>query len=84
LSKIPYGCLTPRETGRLTVGRNVTLTLTPEVKSQLISQSVMWLLDRAAKRRSSECTVSQVLLWLCDGDSSGIQEGERPKWKACT
>jgi hypothetical protein len=27
-SRVPDGCLTPRRTGRLTVGRNVTLTLT--------------------------------------------------------
>jgi hypothetical protein len=27
-SRVPDGCLTPRQTGRLTVGRNITLTLT--------------------------------------------------------
>jgi hypothetical protein len=27
-SRVPDGCLTPRRTGRLTVGRNVALTLT--------------------------------------------------------
>jgi hypothetical protein len=27
-SQAPDGCLTPRHTGRLTVGRNITLTLT--------------------------------------------------------
>jgi hypothetical protein len=27
-SWVPDGCLTPRQTGRLTVGRNITLTLT--------------------------------------------------------
>jgi hypothetical protein len=27
---------------------------------------------------SNECTVSQVLLWLCREDSSGTQERERP------
>jgi hypothetical protein len=28
--------------------------------------------------------VNQELLWLCDGDSSGTQEGERPPWEAGT
>jgi hypothetical protein len=28
LSRVPDGCLTPRRTGRLTVGRNITFTLT--------------------------------------------------------
>jgi hypothetical protein len=27
-SRAPDGCLTPRQTGRLTVGHNITLTLT--------------------------------------------------------
>jgi hypothetical protein len=27
-SRVPDGCLTPGRTGRLTVGRNITLTLT--------------------------------------------------------
>jgi hypothetical protein len=33
-SEAPDGCLTPRQTGRLTVGRNITLTLTLPVSSQ--------------------------------------------------
>jgi hypothetical protein len=34
---------------------------------------------------SSECTVSQELLWLCEGESSsGTQEGECPPCEACT
>jgi hypothetical protein len=31
-SYAPDGCLTPRQTGQLTVGRNITLTLTPAVQ----------------------------------------------------
>jgi hypothetical protein len=30
----------------------------------------------------SDSTVSQVLPWLWDGDSSGIQEGEHPSLEA--
>jgi hypothetical protein len=32
----------------------------------------------------SDSVVSQELLWLCDGDSSGTQEGERPPREAGT
>jgi hypothetical protein len=33
---------------------------------------------------SNECTVSQVMLWMCSGDSSGTQEMERPPLEAGT
>jgi hypothetical protein len=32
----------------------------------------------------SDNIVSQELLWLCDGDSSRTQKGERPPWEAGT
>jgi hypothetical protein len=33
---------------------------------------------------SSESTMSQMWLWLCDGDSLRTQEVERPPWEAGT
>lgn len=32
-SRVPFGCRTPKQTGRLTVGRKFTLTLTWYAKS---------------------------------------------------
>jgi hypothetical protein len=38
--------------------------------------------DSVIGQSSSECILSQVLLWLCDGDSSRTQEGECPPVEA--
>jgi hypothetical protein len=40
--------------------------------------------NRQFQNMERECTVSQVLLWLWDGDSLGTQEGERPPLEAGT
>jgi hypothetical protein len=32
----------------------------------------------------SDSPVGQELMWLCYGDSSGIQDGKRPPWEAGT
>jgi hypothetical protein len=50
--------------------------------------SSCWDIPNDKKREQedgvSESTVSQVLLWLWDGNSSGIQEGKRPPLEAGT
>jgi hypothetical protein len=35
-------------------------------------------------KKLSDSTMSEVLLWLWDGDSSGTQEGERPPLEIST
>jgi hypothetical protein len=45
-SRVPDGCLTPRQTGRLTVGRNMTLTLRKIGRG---SQMGAWHQDRLAE-----------------------------------
>jgi hypothetical protein len=71
-------------------------TLSPEV-SHSVSQLLVTrprarklVVDKAPEElnlRSGDRTiksVSHVLLWLCNGDSSGTQDGERPPWEAGT
>jgi hypothetical protein len=50
-SSTPDGCLTPRQTGRLTVGHNITLTLSCKLVGQLkgARQQGHDLLDTQAK-----------------------------------
>jgi hypothetical protein len=66
--------LTPGQTGRLPVGRKMTLTLTLTVQLILELQSV-------TGQNYIECTVSWVLLWLWTGTALELRKGNVRRWK---
>jgi hypothetical protein len=79
-SRVPDVCLTPRQTCRLTVGRNITsaLTLTPEVNSVTGLRARKWIIRTARGLYLATRALDGTLVEAVTGESSrGLVTGQR-------
>jgi hypothetical protein len=88
-SRVPNGCLTPRRTGRLTVSRNIilTLTLTFSVRHSYRVVQITCVLDKAQSdvQKAFHRIISRhsVHCWRSDGASDAIRTISRHKHFVC-